>query len=772
MDSDKNKRYAKYKEVLKKHFHFDNFRENQIEIIDQLCYYKKDVLGILPTGSGKSICFQLIPFILNKIVVIISPLISLMKDQKDNLEKLNITAIAYNSTHENRTKAKYDILKGVYKIIYLTPEYVIQSHELLKSLNEKFTIGLFAIDECHCVSSYGHSFRPSYCQLSCIKDMFPTIPIVALTGTASKYVEKDIVVQLELIKPVIIRASSDRPNLTYYINKKTDIEHDLNKLLNNDFIIIYCPTIKQTEKVCEKVNKMGVKAGFYHGRMSDTDRSAIQDKFFHGTLTCIVSTSSFGMGVNKENVRKVIHYGACKTVEDYVQEVGRGGRDGKHSECHLFYNGGDFVTNKTLISSTSNEKHRSRLYDLLDIFIKYLKFILDYFNDPCVANPDIKECCDICINKKNNEGKVIEMTDITKDCKILITLINILPGKKGVTIIVDMLRGSNSKKITPYMKTLFGYGAGLNYSVAQWKIIIDHLITLKYLAEQTIHSRFRFTVLGATEKGVNAVNDEIKIEIDSSLLKINKIDKKPKEKTVKKKKEEVCVSKSTNSDNKTFEDLSDNEDEQIKEVLKLYNKKFTIEKIADKLDISKFMVESYLCKLVEEKNNIDFSRLGLSHKIFKNIQDVVNYEFNGSVNKLANLKEKCSDKITYYEIKISKAIIDSNQSKKLMKDIDAHKLEDNDTSSDSDVKLKKIPIKLPIKKYKKLTSSDSSNLSDSSKSSEEISKKSSDKKKQLTESEISDSSSESSKKSYGSSDESLGMEFFDEYSDDERINEY
>jgi ATP-dependent DNA helicase RecQ len=760
VDADTTKRYKKYKESLKKYFGFDEFRENQIEIIDQVCHYKQNVVAILPTGAGKSLLYQLSAMILNKPVICVSPLISLMADQKAHMDELDIPCIDYNSTQKDKLKIKSDILKGEYKIIFLTPEYMIKAEDFLELLNKKIGIGAFAIDEAHCISSQGHNFRAAYRQLDCIKDNFPDIPILALTGTATKIVQNDMVAELALKRPKIFRQSHDRINLTYYINKKTTIENDLKKLLvDKEFIIIYCQTRKKTEKVSEFVESLGIKCDSYHAGLSDDNRTKIQNKFMTGELTCIVCTLSFGMGIDKGNVRKVIHYGAPKDLESYCQEVGRAGRDGKHSNCYLFYNDQDFVINRLLIDHGENYEHKIHKYNLLDTFIKFLKittckrkFILDYFND--ISDNKIEECCDICINKEANKGKKINTVDVSDDCCMIIKLVKALPTKSGTAMIINMLRGSNNKKITTYMKTLYGYGEGKKYSPDQWKVIIDHLINCKLLIQKTITGRFRFTVIDVSPKGVEFLNSDETININKELLDIKVIEKPKKKLEVKKKtkKNTGLAEKELSSDSESSEDEkkdviktckcsakkckcikinssseSESSDDEKKDVvktckctklckcivkpnyinqtLKLFNDNKSLGEIAKKLDKDVKIIESYLCDIVKNKKEIDFKKINLSYKIFSSIKDVIDYEFEGNMNNIAEIKEKCLKDTTYYQIKMTIAIIESKQIKKL-EEIPkiSKKSSSNKSSSDSD----DVKIKKKIIKKKKVSSSESS----------------------------------------------------------------
>ena len=304
-------------------FGFNSFRGSQKVIIEAIAYQKIDVCCIMATGHGKSMCYQLPALITGQPSIIISPLLSLMEDQSTNLAKVGVKACCYNSSLKDKTKAYDDILAGEYQIIYITPETVVNSQGLLTDLNEKIGISLIAIDEAHCVSLWGNSFRSSYLQLSCLKTWLPKVPILALTGTATPAVEKDIIKLLELHKPLQIRTGSDRPNLSYYVHQKslpmTDLMSQLKTdgQINKDSVIIYCPTGKDTEQIASLLINQGISAKAYHAGLSPAVRNEIHHEFLDQTVTCMVATVSFGMGIDKPDIRKVIHYG-CPKIWNHI----------------------------------------------------------------------------------------------------------------------------------------------------------------------------------------------------------------------------------------------------------------------------------------------------------------------------------------------------------------------------------------------------------------------------------------------------------------------
>jgi Werner syndrome ATP-dependent helicase len=527
-----NKRKIKYKKKLKKTFGFDCFRPNQFEIVDSILYHKKDVCAIMPTGFGKSLCYQFPAIFSKKVAVIISPLISLMEDQKIQLQELNISVCCLNSSEQNSYDIINEIIDGEYCIVYMTPEYAVNAEYLFTELVENDMLCLVAIDEGHCVSLWGHSFRDSYTELYKLKDYIDNIPIMVLTATATDNVLNDIETILKLNNPVIIKSSFDRPNLYIDIKLKTDkTEKHLAPLLLdkygkplNESIIIYCLTRNETEKTAEIVQKMGVPCKAYHAGFPPEKRSKIHHKFINNKINCIAATIAFGMGINKSNIRKVIHMNASKDMESYYQEIGRAGRDGKASYCYAFYKYGDFKTHRYFLEDIENskfKKYRSDMITKMQNFVQSDKcrrvVLLDYFDEDYG-----KEKCNNCDNCLND---TIEKKDMTNEAKMLLGIAKDTYGKFGLTMLILILRGSKAKKIPyKYYKNRW-YGKGCHYSEAIWKKLANKMIHEGYLQEIKTGS-FGYTI-ARTKLGESWIN---LIDCDKSLEKIfvNIDDKKMK----------------------------------------------------------------------------------------------------------------------------------------------------------------------------------------------------------------------------------------------------
>ncbi|KAI7871107.1 P-loop containing nucleoside triphosphate hydrolase protein, partial [Lichtheimia hyalospora FSU 10163] len=305
-----------------------------------------DCLGILSTGYGKSICYQLPYFILNKTVIVISPLISLMEDQKEKFKNLEVNICCMNSnlTYKERKSYEKEILEGKPMIIYVTPEYFNNNENFIKLLDKKNLIGLIAIDECHCIVEWGYNFRPEYLNLSNIKNWTVNIPVLCLTGTATNDIQKAIIENLKLYNPKVIKNTFDRKNLnifTKYVKKAKDIIDDIIPLINeNKTIIIYTREKKDTEFIYTKIKNI-IKCKYYHAGINIEERNKIQKYFSEGIIKCIISTIAFGMGIDKD-VDMIIHYGLPDCIESYWQEIGRAGRYEKNADCYLFYTFKDY----------------------------------------------------------------------------------------------------------------------------------------------------------------------------------------------------------------------------------------------------------------------------------------------------------------------------------------------------------------------------------------------------------------------------------------------
>ncbi len=392
--------------ILKKHFGYEEFRPLQKEIIERVLV-GKDCVVLMPTGGGKSLCFQLPAMMLEGVAVVISPLISLMKDQVDALNKKSITAELINSTLSqieivnvmNRAKT------GKLKIIYIAPERlsVPGFEEFLHTLK----ISLIAIDEAHCISEWGHDFRPDYRNLKLLRKKFSTIPIIALTATATTRVREDIVKQLNLDNPQVFISSFNRPNLSYEVIPKKDSLKLILALLQshkNKSVIIYCFSRNDTENLVHNLNHYGHKSAAYHAGLDATTRRDNQDKFIKNEVQIMVATIAFGMGIDKPDVRLVIHQSLPKSIEGYYQETGRGGRDGSPSRCVLLFSYADKFKQDYFIRGMTDIKEQKNAQENLDKVIQYgnlykcrRKFLLGYFNEDYMQVNC--ENCDKCVKR-------------------------------------------------------------------------------------------------------------------------------------------------------------------------------------------------------------------------------------------------------------------------------------------------------------------------------------------------------------------------------------
>ncbi len=446
-------------EILRKYFGYDTFRNAQETLIDNILE-GKDTLGIMPTGAGKSLCYQIPALLMDGITLVISPLISLMKDQVGSLNQAGIHAAFLNSslTVNQYYKALGFAKQGRYPIIYVAPERLVTEEFLDFALNSN--IVMVAVDEAHCVSQWGQDFRPSYLKIVEFIKKLPKRPIVsAFTATATKEVRDDIIDILELQSPMVITTGFDRRNLYFGVMTVKDRYSAIKNYLeihNSDSGIIYCLTRKQVEEVCERLIKDGFLVTRYHAGLSDEERRKNQDDFIYDRIPIMISTSAFGMGIDKSNVRFVLHYGMPKNIESYYQEAGRAGRDGEPAECILYYSSRDVITNQLFID---NNQDNIELDEVTRAIVKErdrerLKKMTFYcFTNECLRDYILKYFGEYGSNYCGNCSNCLtqfEQVDVTEIARALISCVESSRQRYGTTVIIDTVHGANTAKIKSY----------------------------------------------------------------------------------------------------------------------------------------------------------------------------------------------------------------------------------------------------------------------------------------------------------------------------------
>lgn len=480
--------------VLKEYFGHDSFREGQDRITDSLLG-GHDVLGIMPTGAGKSICYQVPALMFDGITIVVSPLISLMKDQVSALVQSGVAAAYINSslTHAQYLKVLQNTESGKYKIIYVAPERLCAPAFL--GICRNLNISMVAVDEAHCVSQWGQDFRPSYLKIPDFIDALNSRPVVgAFTATATGAVRDDIKTLLRLVSPLVVTTGFDRPNLFFSVMQPKNKSIELMKLIKerkNESGIVYCSTRKAVEEVCELLQKNGFAATRYHAGLDENERRRNQDDFVYDRATIMVATNAFGMGIDKSNVSFVIHYNMPKNMESYYQEAGRAGRDGRSADCILLYSAKDVRTNQFLINNSEpnpdltedeQEEVRRRDRERLKQMTFYCtthkclrKFILEYFGD---KGPERCEKCSNCLSNHEN-------TDITVDAQKIMSCVARTGQRYGKKVICDVLRGSkNERLISAGLSRQSTYGIMADCPEKRLRDIIDHLCESGYMTAQ------------------------------------------------------------------------------------------------------------------------------------------------------------------------------------------------------------------------------------------------------------------------------------------------
>ncbi|MFV8367848.1 DNA helicase RecQ [Flavobacterium sp. XS1P27] len=479
---------------LKDNFGFEKFRPNQEEIIN--CILSgQDTLAIMPTGGGKSICFQLPALLFPGITIVISPLIALMKDQVDGLKANGIEACFINSSQTEEERQFYieSLKSNTIKLVYIAPE----SLSFLDNIFNSLTISLIAIDEAHCISSWGHDFRPAYTNLGYLKNRFPSTPILALTATADKATRKDISEQLNLKNPKLFVASFDRKNLSLEVRPALDRVKQIIDFIQekpNESGIVYCLSRKTTEELSEKLQKTGISAKAYHAGLDNKIRSKTQDEFINDDCKVVCATIAFGMGIDKSNVRWVIHYNLPKNIEGYYQEIGRAGRDGLPSETVLFESYGDVIQLQKFASQGLNAEVQlaklERMKQYADALSCRRKILLSYFGELVTEN-----CgnCDIC----KNPPLFFDGTIIAQ--KALSAIIR-LQETEPLPVIIDFLRGSKNANIyEKEYQNLKTYGVGVDLSWFDWNQYLIQLINLGY-CEIAFHKQNKIRLTSLAKK--------------------------------------------------------------------------------------------------------------------------------------------------------------------------------------------------------------------------------------------------------------------------------